>query len=480
MRLRELLHNGNFFERYTGTISIQRVCDNVIWLIRLRWIACIGLLFGVIFSKAFFHIDAEVVFPPLLIGLIILFYNFIFYLRYSFLKKRKVGIAKECVEKRLSFVNIQIFADLIMLSAIIYYTGGITTPIIFFFIFHMVISSIVLSRLNAYFWAFFTIIIESVMTYLEHIEIIEHKNFFYFIHKLNDRTGYSEFFILIVFSITLIITVYFATTIMRPIREKQLDLTKIKNELLEQKEMLNNKNIELEELDKSKTEFLYRVEHELKAPISAVLGLLSVVTRGYESVDESKKIDFLNRSINRVISMKDLVADLLSLSRIESKNFKLNLKNVHMAKLIENCIEELGAYSRKKQILIKKNIGENLPEINADRDALKDIIRNLIHNAIKYSFQGHIAVSLFLENDRLIFSVKDFGIGIAEDDLSEIFEEFYRTSNAKEFESGTGLGLSLVKKLVEQHSGRIDIKSKLNTGTECIVSFPVEPLNVQT
>jgi len=438
------LHKENFFDRYTGTISIESVCENVIWLIRLRWIACVGLLFGVIMSKAFFKISGDTVYPILMIGILILFFNFIFYLRYSFLSKRK-GQSKECVE----------------------------TPILFFFIFHMVISSIMLSRVNAFFWAFFTIIIQSLMTYLEYIGKLEHKNFFYFIHELKDRSGYSEFFILIIFSITLIITVYFATTIMRPIRKKQLDLTILKNELLEQKKLLELKNIELEEIDKSKTNFLYRVEHELKAPIGAILSMLSVVVRGYNSVDDNKKIDFLNRSMIRIKGMKDMVVDLLSLSRIEAKNFRLNKTDIDISTLTEKMITELTPYSQKKKIGIKTHIDKNIPLLKADSDALTEIIRNLIHNAIKYSFEGVVTVSLLSDKKNIILSIKDTGIGISEDDLNNIFEEFYRTSNAKAFEEGTGLGLSLVKKLIEQHNGNIEIKSEINKGTESIVSFPL-------
>lgn len=466
------LHKENFFDRYTGTISIESVCENVIWLIRLRWIACVGLLFGVIMSKAFFKISGDTVYPILMIGILILFFNFIFYLRYSFLSKRK-GQSKECVEKRLIFINIQIFVDLVMLFTIVYYTGGIATPILFFFIFHMVISSIMLSRVNAFFWAFFTIIIQSLMTYLEYIGKLEHKNFFYFIHELKDRSGYSEFFILIIFSITLIITVYFATTIMRPIRKKQLDLTILKNELLEQKKLLELKNIELEEIDKSKTNFLYRVEHELKAPIGAILSMLSVVVRGYNSVDDNKKIDFLNRSMIRIKGMKDMVVDLLSLSRIEAKNFRLNKADIDISTLTEKMITELTPYSQKKKIGIKTHIDKNIPLLKADSDALTEIIRNLIHNAIKYSFEGVVTVSLLSDKKNIILSIKDTGIGISEDDLNNIFEEFYRTSNAKAFEEGTGLGLSLVKKLIEQHNGNIEIKSEINKGTESIVSFPL-------
>ncbi len=473
MKAKDLLNGGNFFGKYTGTMSIERVCENTIWLIRLRWIACIGLLFGVILSKAFFKVEIKSVLPPLLIGIGIIIFNFIFYLRYSFLSKRRSEQTKECVEKRLIFVNIQIFVDLIMLTAIIYYTGGIATPIPFFFIFHMVISSIMLSKINAYFWAVFTIITQSIMIYLEHSGKIAHKYYFYFIPEINDKSGYTELFILIVFSITLVITVYFATTIMRPIRKKQLDLTIMKNELQEQKYKLESTNAELEDMDKSKTEFLYRVEHELKAPIAAILSMLSVVIRGYDSVDENKKKDFLNRSIIRVKSMKDMVKDLLSLSRVDAKNFQLNKTDLKFYEIIEEIIDELTPYAQKKNIGLKTNLADKLPDFYADRDALTEIIRNLIHNAIKYSFEGFVTIALVMNNNELIFSVLDTGIGISEDDLGNIFEEFYRTSNAKAFEEGTGLGLALVKKLVEQLGGNIKIESELNKGTKSIISFPV-------
>jgi signal transduction histidine kinase len=337
----------------------------------------------------------------------------------------------------------------------------------------MVISSILLSMRNAYIWAIFTIIMESTLFYLEHHHHIPSWHFFPFYPEGLVNSGTYVFLTAVAFSVTILITVYFATTIVRPIRKRQLDLTELQIDLQKQKAELELKNKELQELDHSKTEFLYRVEHELKAPIGALQSLLSVVSRGYSSVSDEKKKEFLARAGRRVSTMKDLVTDLLSLSRVSERSFQLELETLRLETLTKEVIDELGVYAGRKGVDIKTNFAEPLPEIRADKQAMLEVTRNLVHNAVKYSFQGEVNVTLTSLEKQVIFKVEDSGIGISEEDLGNIFKEFYRSANAKAFEEGTGLGLSLVKYLIERHGGTITVSSQLDKGTTFTVTLPV-------
>ncbi len=462
----------NFFETFIGSVSVENMTQRVQWLVFLRWPAGIGVIITALAGKAFFHIETITI--PLLLGFFVLFYNMIFHLinKYIF-GRQSTEESRRCIRKRLFSINIQILLDLLVLTALIYFTGSFVNPFFFFFIFHMVIGSILLSRINAYGWAFFTIIIVSLLFYLEHFQYIPHQHFFPFHpREMIDNSGHILLF-LGAFSLTMIVTVYFATTIMRSTRKQQVGLTELKNDLKEQRDQLELKNNELEELDRSKTEFLHRVEHELKAPIDALRSLLSVVSRSGIKLAEEKRSDFLARAERRVVVMKELVADLLSLSRINERRFQLDIESIEMDALVNEMIADLSTYARKKGIGIKTDFAPSLPAIKGDRVALMEITSNLIHNAVKYSFEGEAVVSLFTENHRLIFRVKDRGIGISEEDLPNVFTEFYRTANAKAFEGGTGLGLSLVKRLVERHGGTIAVTSQLNEGTTFTVTLPV-------
>jgi signal transduction histidine kinase len=461
-----------FFDKFKQIVTVENIRQRVHWLIWLRWLAGISVIMLVLAGKAFFEIQEVAI--PLVLGIFILFYNSIF----AIVKRYLVTHEKEFkggIKARFIFINFQIFLDLTVLAALIYFTGGIANPFLYFFIFHMVIGSILLSRLNAFAWAVFTIIMESTLVYLEHIKVLPHWNFLPAGYPEN--LVYNDMFAIFhvsALSITLLITVYFATSIMRPIRKRQLDLEELQSYLKSQRDQLEQKNKELQEMDKSKTEFLYRVEHELKAPIGALQSLLSVVIRGYRSVDDDKKRDLLNRAESRVYTMKELVTDLLSLSRINQKSFKLELQTVNMAEILNEVIDELTGFSRRKEIPIVSEIHSPLPTIEGDKNALIEVARNLIHNGVKYSFQGEVNVYAAREDDSLVLRVKDSGIGINEEDLESVFTEFYRTSNAKAFEDGTGLGLALVKRLVEQHNGTISVQSQLNQGTTFTVTFHIK------
>ncbi len=464
----------NFFRQFSLSISVQDMCDRIHWLIFLRWFAGFGVVISLLVGKAFFELESVTL--PLMLGICILCYNLLFELLRRYMARRlNEELTQEAISRRVAVINVLIFMDLVVLAALIYFTGGITNPFLFFFIFHMVISSILLSRVNAFLWAFFTIAMVSILFYLEHNHIIPSHEFFPFYPQGLVDNKYYALMLLLSFAATMIITVYFATAIMRPIRKHQMELLDLKNSLKKQKEKLEIKNLELEELDSSKTQFLYRVEHELKAPIGALSSLLSVVIRGYTSVSEEKKKDFLNRAFNRVGVMKELVTDLLSLSRINERSFKLEKQSLNLLEIIEHTISDLERYAEKNKIEVNSELDPLIPPILADRSAILEIVQNLVQNGIKYTIEGgKVNLGLSREGDFVKFMVEDTGIGISEEDLGRIFEEFFRTSNAKAFEEGSGLGLSLVKRMVEQHGGTIELASKLNVGTTFTVRLPLQ------
>lgn len=462
----------SFFSKFTSSITVGNLCQRIKWLIQLRWIAGFFVVTSVLAGKAFFEIENVAL--PLMLGGFIIFYNAVFArIRHAMKSSREETDRAKNV--RLAIINIQILVDLVVLAALIYVTGGLANPFLFFFLFHMVIASITLSKKNAFFWAGFTIVLETLLVYLEHFKYIPANKFFPFYPE--GLVGNHEYIILLLtaFSITVLITVYFATSIVRPIRKRQLDLNDLQEDLQRQRDQLEMKNKELSEMDRSKTDFLYRVEHELKAPIGALSGLLSVVTRGYSSVTDEKKKELLFRAERRVIVMRQLVKDLLSLSLVNQRGFQLERQPLQLAELVKTILDDLSTYSERKKIPIKADIASSLPEISADRNAMEEVIRNLVHNGVKYSFEGEVKVSLKQDGRWLVFRVEDSGIGISEEDLGNIFTEFYRTANAKAFEEGTGLGLSLVKRLVEQHEGVIEASSVLNQGTTFTVKLPTGP-----
>src|SRR5262249_49363214 len=170
-----------------------------------------------------------------------------------------------------------------------------------------------------------------------------------------------------------------------------------------------------------------------------------------------------------------LVDDLLDLSRIEAGRLELNFTPLNLAGIIEDCVETLAVSARSRQLRLVRGVEPDLPWVNADGRSLKQIMLNLLTNAIKFTTPGGAveAFARLASSGELEFGVKDEGIGIAEDEQSRVFERFGQTrSGSAGAEKGVGLGLPIVKGLAEAHGGRVTMESRLHHGTSVTIPLP--------
>ena len=173
--------------------------------------------------------------------------------------------------------------------------------------------------------------------------------------------------------------------------------------------------------------------------------------------------------------MTHMVSELLELSRIESGQVPLKLKSVSPKKLLVKAKERLGAQAERKGITIVLDYQKKLPRILADKPRLGQVFVNLLHNAIKFTPEGgEVILSAHQENESILFSVKDTGVGIPASDLQRIFERFYKTDPARS-DKGTGLGLAIARHLVEAHGGQIWAESTPGKGSSFFFSIPIQP-----
>lgn len=228
----------------------------------------------------------------------------------------------------------------------------------------------------------------------------------------------------------------------------------------------------LSELLEHRKKFFDRVTHELKTPLTTIQAYTQVIaSNGLE--DE----DFVNKGITHIleesIRLHKLVLSLLDLSENNSINFETNTESLNISKILEGICESMSIKAEGYNIDIVKNIEPSL-EIRGYRDEIKGVFINLIDNAIKYAGNNTlIKVTAHDKTNSVEVLVSDNGIGIPEDKLDKIFEPFYRVDGRKSRETGSsGLGLSIVKKLVENHKGQITVESKVNLGTTFIVILP--------
>ena len=243
-----------------------------------------------------------------------------------------------------------------------------------------------------------------------------------------------------------------------------------------QAELLAQTKAELERLDEVKSQIMLKVAHELRAPVAAVQSYINLILTGYVTPNELKPT--LSRVQERLQEMLDLIADLLELARLKQARDQVvtEASPQHMADILKEACDLLREQAHEKKQIFQVKILDH-PVILADRDRLKHIWTNLISNAIKYTPEsGRVVVSLEADDRRLVGTVADSGMGIAEEDIPHLFQDFFRTDQAKASgEIGTGLGLSIVKQIVESYGGEIKVTSGLGQGTRFTFTLPLQP-----
>ncbi len=226
-------------------------------------------------------------------------------------------------------------------------------------------------------------------------------------------------------------------------------------------------------LDNMRKEFVADVSHELKTPITSIMGYAdTLLESNYDKEMQTKFLEVISSEARR---MARLVTDLLVLSRYDNKKIIKEESIFDLGELTKNCIDKLKFEIEKKNHNVECFVTANVPPVNADKYGIERVILNIISNAIKYTPEnGVIKVYVgFVYNDAYI-KVIDNGIGIPETDLARIFERFYRVDKARSREfGGTGLGLPIAKEILEQNNGSIDIKSEIGKGTEVVIRIPV-------
>ena len=227
-------------------------------------------------------------------------------------------------------------------------------------------------------------------------------------------------------------------------------------------------------LDTMRKEFVADVSHELKTPITSIMGYTDTLLEG--DYDQETQKEFLQVVSTEARRMAKLVTDLLDLSRIDSNSKKTKKVSFDLGALAKECQKKLAIEIKKKKHHVECLVTADVPPVYADKDDIQRVILNILTNSIKYTPDGgNIKIYVgFVFNDAYI-KVIDNGIGIPESDLNRIFERFYRVDKSRAREmGGTGLGLSIAKEILDKNGGSIDIKSEVNKGTEVVIKIPTK------
>jgi len=231
----------------------------------------------------------------------------------------------------------------------------------------------------------------------------------------------------------------------------------------------------LKRMDQMKSEFVSMVSHEIRGPLNSVLMQQKVVLDGLAGSITDKQREILTRASEKIKALVSLSSELLDLSKMESGLINLDKEKLQLAPLMADQALFHLPKAQAKKISLELAPLPDLPSVLANRMNMEEVLSNLITNAIHYTPEnGRIILSAAGEGAYVCFKVSDTGFGIAPEDLERIFERFYRVKNEKtRYVIGTGLGLPIVKNIVEAHNGRIEVKSEVGQGTVFTVCIPV-------
>ncbi len=227
---------------------------------------------------------------------------------------------------------------------------------------------------------------------------------------------------------------------------------------------------EIKNLERIKRDIVSNVSHELRTPLTTIKGYIETIDD--ETNDENIKyyISIIKRHTDRLIN---IVQDLLVLSELEESNKKLELSHFNIKDMLDIIFKMFEQKIKEKNLVIRFEIEENMPEVIADYYKLEQALINLIDNSIKYTEKGLILVSVSMQDNSTIVQVRDTGIGIPKEDQDRIFERFYTADKSRSRKlGGTGLGLSIVKHIIKLHNGDIWVKSSPHKGTKFTITIP--------
>ncbi len=420
-----------------------------LWLVNLRWVSSFGLSLFILILFLFklenypFFALISVVIVLKISNALLLFY----------LKNRN----PKYLRTEENIVLAQVIVDYGLLTVLINFTGGIDSPFHFFYLFHIIIASVIFERkYPAFIIAGVAVLLFSILVLLEYWQILEH-----FGNGAKAFNLIDIIFALSVFYVTIFAGTYIGVTLM-------MRHNKVKNLIFAQNE-------ELEKADAEKMQFFRFVSHELKSPIIAVQSAINVVLDVMDNNLKPKARDMLERGRKRTIQMIEILKDLVSLS-YEEDDDRPEPEMVVPCEHIPEVVDYYRPNAEEKNIQLIETVCKQRKGFQLDKFVFEKIITNLISNAVRYTPNGgSVTIKTDLDEKYWYLIISDTGIGIPKEEQKHIFEEFYRARNAKTFESvGTGLGMSIIKRLVEQENGDIFLESEINKGSIFTVRFPLK------
>jgi signal transduction histidine kinase len=418
------------------------------WMIRLRWVAAVGLVAAPLPARTFGIVLPITIFVAL--GVLVASYNAMF----NLWVRRANAVAE-------SGIHAQIIADLVALTAVFHFAGGIENPLLPFYAFHVVIAAVVLSQRASFGYAIMALALMVSLAVAERAGTLAH-------WPLGDayagdryRSGDVVAIVVSALAIVLLVVAYLSSVIADVLRSREAELLASNRSLAEQ--------------DRLKSQYVRRLAHSMMRRLEDVEQAVSSSLRDLPPSGADAPRGMLVRAQQWLVSLHQFMQDVVDLSRIRAAG-TLAMSYVYLPRIVYQQVQDLVALASERKIQIATDLPDGIPPIHGDPQALGQALQNVLRNAVVYGATGStVRVGLRKRDNLLDVAVENEGIGIASEDLPHVFDEFYRAGPATVVEPrGTGLGLTIARQVVEQHGGSISVSSEAGKGCRFVLSLPLE------
>lgn len=457
--------------KYTGTDDIdfgQKTCDmetlayeerltrRAHWMIRLRWGAVAWTFVATFVANRLWGVpDQALALYAVAVVLVIENVACLWFLQRG---SGETRVSRPDSVRRN--IHCQICLDLVLLTVLLHFSGGMENPFVVCFFFHMVIASTLLSVRESYAFAAFAVFLLASLCGLEYWGVIPHHCLEGVLASGFHGDGRYVLGSLGVMSGTLFLVVYMTTDIASKLRH--------------QEEAHRLANVELQQKDRIKNEYVGCVTHDIKGHLAAIQSCQDVIMRGLVGDLNEPQQDFIGRAYQRTASLTRFVRALISLTEMRLTDH-LEVAAFSLNEAMEQAVHMTDGRARNKVVTLANQGISPAVEVMGNQMIIEEAITNLLQNSIKYTpAGGRIDLTAQVQGDMISVEVRDTGIGIPKDEVPRVFDEFFRGTNAKTLEKhGTGLGLSLVRQIVERHGGAVQLDSEEGTGTRIRFTLPV-------
>lgn len=445
----------------------RHIKERADWLIGLRWVVLTGAAVAVLLGNGLLKLalPTSAIWTTIAV---VAAYNIMFYAisRSSPMRNARIGVQAQLLRTQIMF-------DMFALTALLHFSGGVENPFSPYYLLLVLTGGILMTRKDSYVFATLSTLLWSGLLILEGTGVISHYNLQGFrLPTRHQEWSHIGAEIAVLSSAAFIIS-YLSSSVVTRLRDSERRLFESNQACQLRAEELDSVNTRLQEMDRTRTQFLRLVTHELRAPVAAIQSYLRLIIEGY--VPPENTMEIVTKAEQRANDQLDLISDLLDLAHLQDRPAPTVKQQCDAVQVMRDVIDLMQARIDDKSLTKVLEIADNPPLVCGNQEQIKRIWTNLISNAIKYTPDGGtITITVDADADYLKASVQDTGIGMSPEEQQHIFDEFYRTERAKEFSRhGTGLGLSIVRGIVQGCGGQLTLQSQVDQGSTFTFTLPL-------